>query len=317
MPALECPLGVRCHDGEDGATWKTQDVDIELALKLQETHLKYAHQVTLARDPQIDGAGDSLNVNKGAQGGNFVKSQLHQPTFNIQSPRGSPLSQNYQKIRFIGKGSFGEVWIVKAKNVHASQEFIMKEITCTKENVEIGKNEIAQLKNCRNENIVCYIEDFNENSKIQIIMEYCEGGDLAKFISAQTQFLDVDFIIEWVKQLTSGVCFIHRKKIIHRDLKPANIFLTSDKSLKIGDFGISKKLERTIDLASTFAGTAVYTAPEIHGCEKYNTMADLWSLRVIFFEMITLKKPFHGKYIFEAISKESFRKILSFFTFKK
>ena len=313
MPALECPLGGRCHDGEGGATWKTQDVNIELALKLREDHIKYAHQEPVARTDQGDGAsgaapqqrlGENLNVNKGAQGGNFKDCDLNNATFNIKEPNGRLLSQNYQKIRFLVKGSFGEVWIVKPKNVHASQEFIMKECTCTEENAEIGKNEINMLKNCRDERIVSYIEDFYENNKIQIIMEYCEGGDLAKYIATQTQFLDVDFIMEWVIQLTSGVCFIHKNKIIHRDLKPANIFLTSEKKLKIGDFGISKELERASDLASTFAGTAVYIAPEIHGGDKYNAMADLWSLGVTFFEIITLKKPFHGKDFFQAICKE-------------
>ena len=61
-----------------------------------------------------------------------------------------------------------------------------------------------------------------------------------------------------------GVSFIHNMKIIHRDLKPANIFLTSDKKLKIGDFGIAKTLDKTSGLASTYCGTAVYMAPEIH-----------------------------------------------------
>ena len=93
-------------------------------------------------------------------------------------------------------------------------------------------------------------------------------------------------------------------KIIHRDLKPANIFLTSDKNLKIGDFGISKGLDKTSGLASTFAGTAVYIAPEVHGGLKYNMMADLWALGVIFFEIITLKKPFYGKDFLQAICKE-------------
>ena len=160
------------------------------------------------------------------------------------------------------------------------------------------------LKKCHHESIVCYIEDFYEQNKFLIIMGFCSGGDLAQFIQAQTQILPVDFIIEWVVQLTSGVCFIHKMKIIHRDLKPANIFLTSDKKLKLGDFGIAKGLDKTSGLASTFAGTAVYTAPEIHGGDKYNTMADLWSLGVIFFEIITLEKPFHGQHFLQAICKE-------------
>ncbi len=160
------------------------------------------------------------------------------------------------------------------------------------------------MKSCLDERIVCYIEDFYENSKIQIIMEYCEGGDLAKFIEGQAQVLNVDFIIEWIAQLASGVSFIHKMKIIHRDLKPANIFLTADKKLKIGDFGVAKGLDRTSGLASTFAGTAVYIAPEIHGGEKYYMTADLWSLGCIIFEIATFKKAFFGKDFFQAICKE-------------
>ena len=89
-----------------------------------------------------------------------------------------------------------------------------------------------------------------------------------------------------------------------RDLKPANIFLTFDKKLKIGDFGVAKGLDRTSGLASTFAGTAVYIAPEIHGGERYDMSADLWSLGCIIFEIATLKKPFSGKAFLQAICKE-------------
>ena len=110
--------------------------------------------------------------------------------------------------------------------------------------------------------------------------------------------------MDWLKQLTSGVCFIHQKKIIHRDLKPANIFLTLDKKLKIGDFGIAKKLDRTSGRARTFVGTAVYIAPEIHGGEDYDMKADMWSLGVTFYEITTLKNPFHGKGFFKAICEE-------------
>ena len=135
-------------------------------------------------------------------------------------------------------------------------------------------------------------------------MEFCDGGNLAKFIEGQTELLHVDFIMEWVRQLTSGVCFIHKMKIIHRDLKPANIFLTSDQKLKIGDFGIAKILDKSSGLASTRAGTFLYMAPEILGGDKYNTMADMWSLGIIIFEIITYKKPFHGHDWLHAISKE-------------
>ena len=165
------------------------------------------------------------------------------------------------------------------------------------------------LKKCLHERIVCYIDDFYENSKIMIIMEYCEGGDLAKFIEEHqrenitTQYLDVDFIFEWVIQLTSGVRFIHGEKIIHRDLKPENIFLTLDKNLKIGDFGVAKGLDKTSGLTRTKIGTYLYMAPEIHGGEKYNTMADMWSLGVVVFEIISFKRPFRGSDWLQALCK--------------
>ena len=145
---------------------------------------------------------------------------------------GGPFGKKYVKSKFIGKGSFGEAWKVALK--HGNGEYILKEISCTEEDVNAGRNEINMLKQCLHESIVRYIEDFYERSKFLIIMEFCSGGDLAKFIDKQSQYLPVDFIIEWLLQLASGVCFIHKKKIIHRDLKPANIFLTVGKKLKIG-----------------------------------------------------------------------------------
>ena len=290
---------------------------MEDAHKLLEDHLKYAHQMTVANADKPDGAsGDSvqqhhLNVNKGVQGANFVNSPVYNPVFNIQSPERRTYHDYYQKIKLIGKGSFGEAWIVKPKNVGDNDRFIMKEIICTKENVGAGKNEITLLKNCHNERIVCYIDAFYTKSKIQIIMEYCEGGDLAKFIEEQTEHLEVDFIFEWVIQLTTGVKFIHGKKIIHRDLKPENIFLTSDNKLKIGDFGVSKGLGRTSGLASTRAGTSVYMAPEILGGDKYDMMADMWSLGITTFEIITYEKPFQGYNLLQAIFKGLLHQILS------
>ena len=303
-------MGADCTKGPDGGIWKTQDVDMKDALILQENHMKYAHQATMAMAHKCDGAQqrplmipEHLNMNKGVQGGNFVKSSLNHPIFNFQSPRGTLCSDNYQRIEMIGRGTFGEAWKVQAKHLNTSQVFVMKEISCRQQDYNAGKNEIKMLKMCRHESIVSYVEDFYEENKILIIMEFCSGGDLAEFIDKQQHLLPVDFITKWCKQLTSGLCLIHKMKIIHRDLKPANIFLTTDKKLKIGDFGIAKGLDKTSGLVSTFAGTALYIAPEIHGGEKYSRMADLWALGVIFFEIITLTKPFHGKGFLQAISK--------------
>ena len=153
-------------------------------------------------------------------------------TETLDSKIGTKFGKKYRKVTFIGRGAFGEAWKIESKQNCGI--YILKEISCAEHDVNAGRNEIDMLKQCHHESIVRYIEDFYEKSKFLIIMEFCSGGDLAKFIDAQTQYLPVDFIIEWLLQLSSGVCFIHKKKIIHRDLKPANIFLTTGKKLKIG-----------------------------------------------------------------------------------
>ena len=129
---------------------------------------------------------DQMNLNHvdaaAVQGGNFVKSTLHHPIFNIGSPAGSSLSESYQKISFIGRGSFGEAWKIQPKNVNTSRMFIMIEISCNEQDVKAGKNEIEMLKRCRHESIVIYIEDFYEQSKLLMnkngILQWRQSGKL-------------------------------------------------------------------------------------------------------------------------------------------
>ena len=89
-----------------------------------------------------------------------------------------------------------------------------------------------------------------------------------------------------------GVKALHSKKILHRDLKSANIFLTKDYSLKIGDFGISKVLERSS--AITCIGTPLYLSPEVCNNQPYSYGSDMWALGCILFEMCTLRYPFEA-----------------------
>ena len=76
MPVLPCPLGSRCSEGDNGETWKTVDIDYEQAKELVVDHVMFAHP----------SKANNLNVNKGTEGGNFVNSSLHNPTFNIHTP---------------------------------------------------------------------------------------------------------------------------------------------------------------------------------------------------------------------------------------
>ena len=112
-------------------------------------------------------------------------------------------------------------------------------------------------------------------------MEYCDGLDLRKFINEHRNANDLikkNIIMHIILGICLGLKEIHQNNLIHRDLKPDNIFLNADLTVKIGDFGISKKLQNTNDYAKTQAGTLLYMAPEILNGEKYNNKVDMWAL---------------------------------------
>ena len=127
-------------------------------------------------------------------------------------------------------------------------------------------------------------------------MEFADAGDLSVLIKRQKQELkqllpECD-ILSWLVQIAFGLQYIHKKNILHRDLKTQNIFVTSKKLIKIGDFGISKSLSHTLDLATTAIGTPHYLSPEICRRQPYNHKSDMWSLGCVLYELCALQLAF-------------------------
>ena len=203
-------------------------------------------------------------------------------------------SDKFARVHFIARGAFGEAWKVKSRQT--GEEFIMKEIIIrdhSQRDRERGENEIEILRNCYNDHVVRYVDNFLEKEKFLIIMEFCECGDLDRYIKQQRKVLPEDHIMHFFKQITTGLDYIHQRHVIHRDLKPANIFLTSWLQLKIGDFGLSKSLDQT-QMARTNCGSPAYMAPEVINGQQYDQKADIWSLGCILYELATLKLAFGG-----------------------
>jgi NIMA (never in mitosis gene a)-related kinase len=91
-----------------------------------------------------------------------------------------------------------------------------------------------------------------------------------------------------------AIDYIHSNKILHRDIKSQNVFLTSNGTLKLGDFGISKVLQNTMDKAATMVGTPYYMSPEMYENKPYTHKSDIWALGCILYELCTLKRAFEG-----------------------
>lgn len=95
-------------------------------------------------------------------------------------------------------------------------------------------------------------------------MEYAESGDLSKAITARKntkKFFDENQILDWFTQICLAMKHVHDRKILHRDIKGQNIFITKANTLKLGDFGIARVLNKTQDKARTVVGTPYYLSP--------------------------------------------------------
>uniref|UniRef100_F6WWK8 non-specific serine/threonine protein kinase n=1 Tax=Ornithorhynchus anatinus TaxID=9258 RepID=F6WWK8_ORNAN len=202
----------------------------------------------------------------------------------------------YIKVQKIGEGSFGKAILVKAKE--NNRQYVIKEINISrmsKKEREESRREVAVLANMKHPNIVLYRESFEESGSLYIVMDYCEGGDLFKRINAQKGILfPEEQIMDWFVQICLALKHVHDRKILHRDIKSQNIFLTKDGTVQLGDFGIARVLNSTVELARTCIGTPYYLSPEICENKPYNNKSDIWALGCVLYEMCTLKHAFEA-----------------------
>ncbi|KAK8870462.1 hypothetical protein M9Y10_008344 [Tritrichomonas musculus] len=207
----------------------------------------------------------------------------------------------YQIIRSLGSGAAGTVHLARDKVTN--QQLAIKEINIeSKDSLNHTLNEIENMKKLQHPNIVRYHNSYQEGNKLYIVMEYIDGGDLASYIADRnTRFLTEDVILRIFIQIVLGLRYIHEHKIVHRDLKPQNIFITRVGVVKIGDFGVSRSLDRSSELMKTLVGTPYYLSPEIWNHEPYNSKTDIWSLGCILYELCALKKPYKASNINQLI----------------
>ncbi|XP_039209210.1 serine/threonine-protein kinase Nek5 isoform X3 [Crotalus tigris] len=201
---------------------------------------------------------------------------------------------NYVIIKMIGEGAFGKIFLARKKE--DNQQCVIKEINLTKmprKEKESSQKEATLLAKMKHPNIVAFYTSLQEKNNLYIMMEYCNGGDLMKRINMQCGVLfDEDKILGWFVQVALGLKHIHDRKILHRDIKTQNIFLSNDgKTAKLGDFGIARMLNNTMEFASTCVGTPYYLSPEICENKPYNNKTDIWSLGCVLYELCTLKHP--------------------------
>ncbi|KAL1922939.1 uncharacterized protein VTP21DRAFT_9315 [Calcarisporiella thermophila] len=216
----------------------------------------------------------------------------------------------------LGRGSFAMVY----KGVHkrTGEVVAVKSVPREKFSGKILENlehEISILRKIQHPNIVKLIDHYTTDSGIHLIMEFCALGDLSSYIRKHTRGLNSaaakakdkrpmglpePVLRHFLRQLASALQFLRSMDIIHRDIKPQNLLLTPGASpadfptLKVADFGFARPLS-IHNLAETLCGSPLYMAPEVLSGNRYDAKADLWSVGVVLYEMLTGRPPFNAQ----------------------
>ncbi|KAJ7951399.1 Kinase family protein [Quillaja saponaria] len=196
----------------------------------------------------------------------------------------------------IGSGSFAVVW--RSTHRHSGLVVAVKEIDKKQLSQKVSENllkEISILSTINHPNIIRLFEAIETKDRIYLVLEYCNGGDLANYIHRHGKVSET-IARHFMRQLAAGLQVLQEKHLIHRDLKPQNLLLASTEAtplLKIGDFGFARSLMPQ-GLADTLCGSPLYMAPEIILNQKYDAKADLWSVGAILFQLVSGRPPFNG-----------------------
>lgn len=207
----------------------------------------------------------------------------------------------YELGEMVGKGTFAEVF--SAVHAPTGARVAVKEIDRRRVDDHVRRGilqEMSILGSLSHPNILRLINTIETGEKLFLVLEYCDRGDLEAYRQTHggpRNRLPEAIARDFARQLAEGLKVLRGERIVHRDLKPQNLLLSTDGdaiTLKIGDFGFARSLMHE-NLAATFCGSPYYMAPEIWRGDKYDAKADLWSVGVILFQLVTGELPFLGE----------------------
>ncbi|KAK9448082.1 kinase-like domain-containing protein [Limtongia smithiae] len=197
----------------------------------------------------------------------------------------------------LGEGGFARCFEVEDDNGHVyAAKTIAKSSLHTPKTFGKLLGEIKVHQSMQHPNIVKFIECFEDDTNVYILLEMCSNKTLMDMHRRRKRFTETEtrfFLI----QILGAVKYMHSRKVIHRDLKLGNIFLDQDMNIKIGDFGLAALLISQTDRKKTICGTPNYIAPEIlfNKEDGHSFEVDLWSVGIILYAMLIGKPPFQSK----------------------
>ena len=247
------------------------------------------------KKPEIveDPKSESLNVKNIENDNNNDKEEENEPGLNVKLSY-----SDFLALKLLGRGSFGEVLLVKLKatgKIYA-MKILDKKILKLKNQQNHTKTERDLMVRINSPFIVNIKSAFQDNNNLYLVSEFMQGGDMFFHMhDNQTNIFSLEKTKFYVIELILALDSLHKNNMVYRDLKPENILLDSKGHIKLTDFGLSKILEDGEDKAYTLCGTPQYLAPEVLLRKGYDKAVDWWSLGCIMYEMLTGKLPFPFK----------------------
>lgn len=203
---------------------------------------------------------------------------------------------NYQLIRLLGSGGMGEVYLARNKNI---EQFVAVKALHPKyaNNPMIRarfKQEAVMLNSLNHPNIVKFLNFVENEYGVFLIMEYVDGCTLEEYITKRNGLIVEEKAYPMFAEILNAFSYAHQHGIIHRDIKPSNIFLDKEGHIKVMDFGIAQIISEanSNEGGGSSMGTPAYMSPEQVYGQKLDQRSDVYSLGVLFHQMLTGRAPY-------------------------
>uniref|UniRef100_A0A8C7ZGR0 Serine/threonine-protein kinase PLK n=1 Tax=Oryzias sinensis TaxID=183150 RepID=A0A8C7ZGR0_9TELE len=199
----------------------------------------------------------------------------------------------YCRGKVLGKGGFAkcyEMTDLSTSKVYAAKIIPHARVSKPHQREKIDR-EIELHRALNHRHVVHFYHHFEDKENIYILLEYCSRKSLAHILKARKVLTEPE-VRYYLRQIVSGLKYLHEQEILHRDLKLGNFFVSESMELKVGDFGLAAKLEPVGNRRKTICGTPNYLSPEVlnkqgHGCES-----DIWALGCVMYTMLLGRPPF-------------------------